>query len=59
MYNRILDCVSSRTFLKKVNKILISFMFFFFIVEPLRKPFPYLKTDFNQNYPENFSNMKI
>ena len=25
----------------------------------LREPFPYLKTDLNQNYPHNFSDMKI
>ena len=52
----ILDCNSSKTFLKKVNKIL---RFFFFIVEPLTEPFPYLKTDLNQNYPHDFNEMKI
>ena len=29
MYKRILDCISSKTFAKRVNKILISFIFFF------------------------------
>ena len=57
VYKRILDCISSKTFLKRVNKILISFIFL--IVEPLREPFPYLKTDLNQNYSHNFSDMKI
>ena len=32
---------------------------FAFIVEPFRELFPYLKTDLNQNYPHNFSDMKI
>ena len=31
----------------------------YFIVEPLRKPFPYLKTGLNQNYPHNFSEMEL
>ena len=58
VYKRILDCISSKTFLKRVNKVLVSF-FFFFVVEPLWEPFPYLKTDSNQNYPHNFSDKKI
>ena len=49
MYKRILDCISSKTFAKRVNKILISFIFFF-IVEPLREPFPYLKTALSQKF---------
>ena len=57
VYKRIPDCISSKTFLKRVNEILISFIFF--IVEPLREPFPYLKTDLNQNYAHNFSEIKI
>ena len=57
VYKRISDCISSKTFLKRVNKILISFIFF--IVEPLREPFPYLKTDLNQNYAHIFSEIKI
>ena len=28
-------------------------------MEPLREPFPYLKTDLNQNYAHNFSKIKI
>ena len=59
VYKRILDCTSSKTFLKRVNKILISFFFFFFIVEPPREPFPFLKTDLNQNYAHNFREIKI
>ena len=31
---------------------------FFFIVEPLKEPFPFLKIDLNQNYLHNFSDMK-
>ena len=59
VYKRILDCTSSKTFLKRVNKILIKFFFFFFIVEPLREAFPYLKTDLNQNYTHNFGKIKL
>ena len=43
-YRRILDCISSK-FLKRVSKILISLNFF--IVEPPKEPFSYLKTDLN------------
>ena len=35
-------------FLKEWIKF--SYFSFFFIVEPLREPFPYSKTDFNQNF---------
>ena len=51
MCKRILDCISSKTFFEWVNKIFIGFIF--------SEPFPYLKTDLNQNYPQNFSDMKI
>ena len=54
---RVLECIPSKTFLKCVNKILWSFIFFF-IVEPLKEPFPFLKIDLNQNYLHNFSDMK-
>ena len=57
VYKRISDCISSKTFLKRVNKILVSFIFF--IMEPLREPFPYLKTDLNQDYAHTFSEIKI
>ena len=60
VYKRISDCILSKTFLERVNKILMGFFFFIIIiVEPLREPFPYLKTDWNQNHSYNFSDMEI